>query len=102
MGAIHRPEVGLGAGRGHGEGSEFMRKIALFEEVDVGECYEVTGKAPATTKWVDLNKGTMDKPDVRCRLVARDFKPKGEKYRADLFAAMPPLECKKYCSKRRL
>ena len=74
------------------EEMEFMRKIELFEEVDVSECYEVTGKAPVTTKWVDLNKGTMDKPDVRCRLVARDFKPKGEKDRADLFAAMPPLE----------
>ena len=42
-----------------------------------------------------MNKGTADKPDVRCRLVARDFKPKGEKDREDLFAAMPPLESKK-------
>ena len=33
-------------------------------------------------------------PAVRCRLVARDFKPRGEKYRADRFAAMPPLEAK--------
>ncbi len=32
---------------------------------------------------------------MRCRLVARDFKPKGEKDREDLFAAMPPLEAKK-------
>ena len=44
---------------------------------------------------VDVNKGTSEKPDVRCRLVARDFKPKGEKDREDLFAAMPPLEAKK-------
>ena len=28
-------------------------------------------------------------------MVARDFKPKGEKDREDLFAAMPPLEAKK-------
>ena len=27
--------------------------------------------------------------------MARDFKPKGEKDRADLFASMPPLESKK-------
>ena len=27
--------------------------------------------------------------------MARDFKPKGEKDRGDLFAAMPPLESKK-------
>ena len=37
----------------------------------------------------------MEAPEVRCRLVARDFKPKGEKDRGDLFAAMPPLESKK-------
>ena len=29
------------------------------------------------------------------RLVARDFKLKGEKDRSDIFAAMPPLEAKK-------
>ena len=34
-------------------------------------------------------------PDIRCRLVARDFKPKGEKDRSEIFAAMPPLESKK-------
>jgi hypothetical protein len=28
-------------------------------------------------------------------LVGRDFKPKGERDREDLFAAMPPLEAKK-------
>ena len=37
----------------------------------------------------------MLEPDVRSRLVARDVKPMGEKDRADLFAAMPPLEAKK-------
>lgn len=48
-----------------------------------------------TTRWVDVNKGSVNEPDVRCRLLARDFKPKGEKDREDLFAAMPPLESKK-------
>ena len=32
---------------------------------------------------------------MRSRLVARDFKPEGERDRSDLFAAMPPLEAKK-------
>ena len=32
---------------------------------------------------------------MRCRLVGRDFKVKGEEEREDLFAAMPPLESKK-------
>jgi hypothetical protein len=40
-------------------------------------------------KWVDTKKlGGV----VRSRLVARDFKTKGEKEREDLFAATPPLE----------
>ena len=51
-------------------------------------------KDPESVKWVDRNKGTKDKPELRCRLVARDFKFKGEKDREDLFAASPPLEAK--------
>jgi hypothetical protein len=73
----------------------FMKGILLYDEVTKEECWKETGKAPVSTKFVDLNKGTDEVPDIRCRLVARDFKPKGEKDREDLFAAMPPLEAKK-------
>ena len=55
----------------------------------------MTGRPPVSTKWVEVDKGTAEKPDVRCRLVARDFRVKGEGHRDDLFAAMPPLEAKK-------
>ncbi len=64
----HTSGLELGAGMAKAmrlEEMEFMRKIELLEEVDVSECYEVTGKALVTTKWVDLNKGTMDKADGR-------------------------------------
>ena len=55
-----------------------------------------TSKVPTTTKWVDPNtKDDNGKTFVRCRLVARDFEPKQEGPRDDLFAAMPPLEAKK-------
>ena len=55
-----------------------------------------TSKMPTTTKWVDRAKrDDTEKTFVRCRLVARDFKPKREGPRDDLFAAMPPLEAKK-------
>ena len=74
---------------------KFMERIELYEEVPLEECWRKTGRPPISTKWVDVNKGTKERPDVRCRLVARDFKPKGEKHREDLFAAMPPLESKK-------
>ena len=74
----------------------FMKAIPLFEEVQIEECFEETGKPPVDTKWVELDKGTPQVPEVRCRMVARDFKPRGEKHRGDLFAAMPPLESKKF------
>ena len=35
----------------------FMRKINLFDEVDVEECLKMIGKHPVSTKWVDMNKG---------------------------------------------
>ena len=54
------------------------------------------GKKPTTTKWVEGNKVDDDgEKIVRCRLVARGFKPRFEETRGDLFAAMPPLEAKK-------
>ena len=69
-----------------------------MEQLEVGlesteeECWAKRGKAPVTTKWVRVNKGTSSSPIIRASLVARDFKTKrGE----SPFAAMPPLEAKK-------
>ena len=39
-------------------------------------------------RWVKVNKGTVEDPNVRCRLVAQEF-AKGEE-RDDLFAGTPP------------
>ena len=52
----------------------------MWSEVGELECWERTGRPPATT------------PLIRSRLVARDFKVRGEKDNEDLFAATPPLE----------
>ncbi len=41
---------------------------------------------------MDANEGDKEKPEYRCRLVAKEFK-KDE--REDLFAATPTLEAKK-------
>jgi hypothetical protein len=68
---------------------EFMQSRGIWREVPLQECWDVTGKPPVSVKWVDTMKlGGI----VRSRLVARDFKTKGEKDREDLFAATPPLE----------
>ena len=61
----------------------------MFEDARDEECYTKTGKPPVDTKWVDVNKETLQDPVIRCCLVARDFKPKGEPARGDLFAPMP-------------
>ncbi len=73
---------------------EYMAKLGVFEPASWEECLEKTGKPPITTKWVDVNNGTSEEMIVRSRLVARDFKLKGEAARFDLFPAMPPLEAK--------
>ena len=59
------------------------------------ECVEETGRPPISTKWVDVNKGTVQNQIIRSRLVARDFRVQGESDTSDLFAAMPPLEAKR-------
>ena len=76
---------------GRNEEMKFIKEMPLYDAVDEEECWRNTGKGPTSTKWVDIKKGQ----GVRCRWVARDFKPRGEKDREDLFAAMPPLEAKR-------
>ena len=47
--------------------------MGIWEVVPISQCWAVTGKKPLGVRWVDTNKGTEVQPDVRCRLVARDF-----------------------------
>jgi hypothetical protein len=70
---------------------EFIRQLKVYEEVPEKDCWANTGRAPIGTRWVDILKGEL----TRSRLVAQDFKKKGDNHREDLFAAMPPLEAKK-------
>ena len=64
----------------------------LYEKVPVSQCYERTGKAPISIRWIDINKGDAEKPNYRSRLVAREI---NTHKRDDLFAATPPLEALK-------
>jgi hypothetical protein len=72
----------------------YLKEIEVYEQCTLQDCWEKTGKAPISNKWVEITKGTSDCPDIRCRLVARDFRGEGEGHRDDLFAAMPPWEAK--------
>ena len=80
---------------GRAEEIGYMQKRNIWSVRDTEECWKVTGKGPLSVKWVDTDKGTEEDPLIRCRLVARDFKGKGERDREDLFAATPPLELKR-------
>ena len=53
----------------------------------------MTGKKPDNLRWVNVNKGDDESPNVRCRIVAKDF---NVDKRPDLFAATPPLEYLRY------
>ena len=70
-----------------------VKTLKMFEFGAWEDATSRTSKMPTTTKWVDLaKKDDTGKTFVRCRLVARDFKPNCERPRDELFAAMPPLD----------
>ena len=75
----------------------YMQGRNIWKLVPVEECWRRTGKPPIGTRWVDTNKGTEQCPEVRCRLVARDFKGKkrNDEDREDLYAATPPSEAER-------
>jgi len=77
-----------------GEELKYMTKRRIWVPRSIQECWEKTGKLPVSVKWVKTNKLYPEGVDVRCRLVARDFKA-GDKHRDDLFAEAPPLEAKR-------
>ena len=55
-----------------------MTKHEVFEEGSAEECWRETGKAPTSTRWVDVKKTLDDGVEiVRSWLVGRDFKMKG-------------------------
>ena len=67
------------------------------KNLTLAECLEVTGKKPVMVRWVDVNKGDDESPNVRCRIVAKDS---NIDKRLDLFAATPPLEYLRYLVSR--
>ena len=79
----------------------FMAKIEWHEEADIKECMETIEKPAIGTRWVDVNKGSVESPDVRCRLVARDLKPKGERTGGTCLQPCLRWKRKKNCSSAR-
>ena len=74
---------------------DFMKRLGVWQDATMEECMEKTGKMPVSTRWVDVDKGRDGKSEIRSRLVARDFKVRGDSREFDVFASMPPLEAKR-------
>ena len=55
---------------------EFMEKLGVGEDSTEEECWRLTGKDPIDTKFVRVDKGSDDKPEVRARLVHGTSKSK--------------------------
>ena len=74
-----------------------MQTREVFEIVKADVCWQTTGKAPMTLRWVDTNKGDKQHPRYRSRLVAREIRRGKTRVLQDaqLFSAMPPLEAMK-------
>ena len=67
---------------------DYFRKMGVYEKVDIGECWNITGKAPIAVRWVDINKGDSQNPNYRSRLVGKEFKTYADD---SLYASTPPL-----------
>ena len=75
--------------RARAEEIKYVHDMELYEKVPTAQCYAQTGKAPISTRWIDINKGDQAHQKYRSRRVAREI---NTHRRDDLFAATPPLE----------
>ena len=41
---------------------EYVRFMGLYTKVPIQQCYERTGQAPISTRWIDINKWGSRKP----------------------------------------
>ena len=69
-----------------------MEAWGVWDVVPREQAYQRTGKAPTRTRWVRVNKGDAQKPDIRARLVGMEVAYQKD---VDFFSATPPLEALK-------
>ena len=68
---------------------EYFESKQVWEKRPVAEAKRRMGRPPISVRWVDVNKGDNQTPNIRSRLVARQIRQAGEDAR---FAPTPPLE----------
>jgi hypothetical protein len=67
---------------------EFFNGMKVYDRVPRSEQAQTGGKIIGT-KWIDVNKGDLDRPNIRCRLVGKEFRTTPDDA---LYASTPPLE----------
>ena len=65
----------------------YVRKHEVYKKVKRSSVHE--GTKIIQVRWIDINKGDETNPNIRCRLVAKDF---NTEEKPELFAGTPPLE----------
>ena len=78
--------------RARPEEVEYVKEMRLYDKVPIAQYYQKTGRVPIIVRWIDINKGDVQSPNYRSRIVAREI---NTYKRNDLFAATPPLEALK-------
>ena len=41
---------------------KFIREMELYDKVTISECWDKTGKAPLSAKWIGMNKADQAEP----------------------------------------
>ena len=66
-----------------------FKEMEVYTYVTQEEAMNDPSGVVIDVRWVIVNKGIREEPNIRCRLVGREFADKGN--RDDLFAGTPPL-----------
>ena len=74
----------------------YFKKLGVYEVVPKSQQATLGGKVIGT-RWVDTNKGDVESPDYRSRLVGREFNVGKDD---TLYASTPPLEALRYVVSR--
>ena len=65
--------------QGKDEEMKRFREMGVYRYVSSEEAHGDPDGIVVDTRWVTVNKGTKKDPNVRCRLVAREFAEKGNR-----------------------
>ena len=69
---------------------DYFKSVHVYDYAPWTECISRANKPHIGTRWIDTNKGDVEAPNYRSRLVAKVYKVDA---RPDWFAATPQVKC---------